>query len=263
MIGIVDSGIGGFGVYRSVKRLLPSTRVVYVADQKHFPYGEKSEEAIEQYLYDIIEIAVRRGAMMVIVACNSASVAALEHARKKFDVSIVGTVPAIKPAVNASPSQRIGVIGTPMTITSAYYKNLIREFGAGSTILPVACPGLADAIERLDDPTERLESCLAPLRGQRVDTLVLACTHYPLIRDQIQKVMGNEVTLLDVSDAVARQAKHVFEAQTVDTDEEKGSDLFITTGDADHFQKQIHTFGIDQCAQNGYSIETTHPLPFL
>ncbi|MBI2426443.1 MAG: glutamate racemase [Candidatus Kerfeldbacteria bacterium] len=259
MIGIVDSGIGGFGVYREVKRLLPRARIVYVADQAHFPYGEKTEAEIEQYLCGIIDIAVRNGAMMVIVACNSASVAALEYARKKFNIPIVGTIPAIKPAVTTSHSQHIGVIGTPATITSAYYQNLIHEFGAESTIIPLACPGLADTIERLEDPRERLETCLAPLREPRVDTLVLACTHYPLIRDEIQEVMGKDVTLLDVSEAVARQAKHVFEAQTLDTDEEVGSDLFVTTGDARHFKKQIHEYGIDQCAVNGYSMEAVHP----
>lgn len=259
MIGIIDSGIGGFGIYTEVKRLLPMTRAVYVADQVNFPYGGKSESEIERCLMQAVEIAVSKGADLVVIACNSASVSALDHAREKFHLPIVGTVPAIKPAATLSPTKRIGVIGTERTIASDVHEELVKTFGEGCDIIAKSCPGLAARIESLDDPTSAINECIDDLQGN-IDTLVLACTHYPLVASKIQEMIGPSVRLLDVNEAVARRTRDIAYGHHFD-DNEHGKDIFVTTGDEDYFSKQILFYHIDRVPKAGYTVQhTTYPL---
>lgn len=259
MIGIIDSGIGGFGILREVKMLLPAEPVVYFADQAHFPYGDKSESDIQRLIEHAIQEVIAYGASCVVVACNSASVAALDHARARFTIPLVGTVPGIKPAVEQSKTKRIGVIGTTQTISSDYSDKLKKKFAHDAQIIPAACPGLADAIERGEDVHPLLEKVLPPLLSQNIDTLVLACTHYPLVRKEIEEIAGPNITVLDTNEAIARRVVHVIEMNGLRKNESE-PDVFVTTGDLQTLEKQIHRYGVDRFAANGYTVHTNLSL---
>lgn len=256
MIGIIDSGIGGFGIYREVKKLLPSERVVYFADQANFPYGDKSEQEIQELIEHAIEEVARAGATCVVVACNSASVAALGSARARYALPIIGTVPGIKPAAGQSKTKRIGVIGTTQTISSDYSDELTKKFGSDATIIAKPCPGLADAIERGEDVRPLLEKVLPSLLAKKIDTLVLACTHYPLIRKEIENFVGAGVAVLDTNKAIARRVENVVREHRL-AKNEREPDLFITSGNAQTFKDQIHRFGVDHTAVNGYTVRAS------
>lgn len=255
MIGIIDSGIGGFGIYSEVKMLLPSERVVYFADQANFPYGDKSEQEIQKLIEHAIEEVARAGAGIVVVACNSASVAALGLARARFALPIIGTVPGIKPAVEQSKTKRIGVIGTTQTILSSYSDELKKKFAGDALIIAIPFPGLADAIETGQNVRPLLEQTLPALLSKDIDTLVLACTHYPLIRSEIQSVVGPNVNVVDTNEAIARRVVQIVEQHSLRASV-PGPDLFVTSGDPSTFEAQIHRFGVDHMAVNGYTVHT-------
>jgi len=222
-VGIFDSGVGGLSVLRHVRAQLPHEHLIYVADSGFAPYGDKSEHVVAERSLTIARFLVARGAKALVVACNTATVAAVKLLRARFpEMPIVGVEPGLKPAAATTRNGRVGVLATERTLAGAKFLKLRDEIAAstGATFLLQPCQGLADQIEfgELDSAatTAMLERYIAPLLAQGADTLVLGCTHYPLVQASIEQVIAacgaRGVVLIDTGDAVARQLGRLLEA---------------------------------------------------
>ncbi len=215
-IGIFDSGVGGLSVLRAVRTLLPCHPVIYVADQAHVPYGARTQAEVRDYSEEITRFLLAQGVGLVIVACNTASAAALHYLRGAFpQAPFVGMEPAVKPAAAVTHSGVIGVLATPVTFQGELYASVVERFAKNVTVLQDTCPGLVGQIEsgQLDAPATRaiLEQALGPMLNRQVDTVVMGCTHYPFVIPLIQEIVGPRVRVIDPAPAVARQARRLLE----------------------------------------------------
>jgi glutamate racemase len=214
-IGVFDSGLGGLSVLRALMAGMPGVRFLYVADSAYAPYGERDAEEVTRRSLRITEFLVASGASGVVVACNTATAAAIDAIRTRHPtLPIVGIEPGLKPAVAATRNGRIGVMATPATLASERFDQLHQAQAQGSFVLKQPCPGLAYLIEQgdLDASTvvDAVQRFCEPLRRAEVDTVVLGCTHYPLVANHIQAALGAHVQLIDTADAVARHAAQRF-----------------------------------------------------
>lgn len=232
-IGVFDSGVGGLSVLRALHAALPGAALHYLADSAHAPYGDRSADEVIERSQRLTSHLLDRGARMIVVACNTATTAAIHALRSRWpEVPFVGVEPGVKPAAASSVSKRIGVLATQRTVSSERLQSLIRDHASDCHVVLRACPGLVDAIEAQDEPlTQRLlqEHC-RPLAEAEVDTVVLGCTHYPFIAPQIQSLLGPKVRLVDTAEAVAQRAEQVWSAMGVGG--AQAVDLVLqTTGD--------------------------------
>jgi glutamate racemase len=214
-IGVFDSGLGGLSVLRALMAAMPGARFLYVADSAYAPYGERDTEEVTRRSLRITEFLVASGAFGVVVACNTATAAAIDALRTQHPrLPIVGIEPGLKPAVAATRNGRIGVMATPATLSSKRFDQLHQAQAQGSFVLRQPCPGLADLIEQgdLDAPSviDAVKRFCEPLQRAEVDTVVLGCTHYPLVAHHIQAALGAHVQLIDTAHAVARHASQRF-----------------------------------------------------
>lgn len=212
MIGIFDSGIGGMTVARAVEQLLPQLPICYFGDLARTPYGTKSDQAILDYSLENTEFLLRQGATVIVIACNSAASVATASLRAEFSVPIIEVIsPAVQEAVAKSRSGRLGIIGTSATIRNNQYEKQIQAIRPEYRVYSQACPLLVPLVEEgwLNKRETKmiLRRYLHPLKHQQIDTLVLGCTHYPLLKHLIQPRIGARVTLIDSSEAVARSLK--------------------------------------------------------
>lgn len=208
-VGVFDSGVGGLSVLRALRAHLPHAPLLYVADSAHAPYGEKSEAFIIERSLRIAEFLLGEGAQVLVVACNTATAAAVQALRQAHPLlPIVGIEPGVKPAVAASRLKKVGVMATPGTLASAKFARLVEAHQGDAEIVLQACPGLAAAIEtgELDSPEVRnlVTRFTLPLKAAGVDSVVLGCTHYPFVAPLIAAEMGPKVQLVDTAEAVAR-----------------------------------------------------------
>jgi glutamate racemase len=210
-IGVFDSGLGGLTVVRALRRLLPGESLVYFGDTARVPYGTKSGATITRFAIEDCEFLCRHRPKFIIVACNTASAAALPALRERFDVPLCGVIePGAQAAVRFSGERPIGVIGTEATIGSGAYREAIHRLRPGAQLVEKACPLLVSAVEEgrgNDDRIVRaiLEEYLEPMRRAAVGSLVLGCTHYPLLKEAIGQAVGPDVALVDSADAVAEE----------------------------------------------------------
>jgi glutamate racemase len=238
-IGVFDSGVGGLSVLRAMRELMPEESVVYFGDQGHVPYGPRPLEQVRDFSEAITRFLLDQGAKLIVVACNTASAAALHSLREKFPhVSFVGMEPAVKPAAEHTRSGRVGVLATPATFQGALYASVLERFANGVQILQHTCPGLVGQIERgdLDGDNARaiLEDALRPMLDRGIDTVVLGCTHYPFVIPLIEQIVGESVRVIDPAPAVAKQARHLLEAQGLKLAAGKLAEVkFYTSGDVD------------------------------
>mgnify|MGYP002132658494 CR=1 FL=1 len=207
-IGVFDSGLGGLSVLRALHARLPEAELTYVADSGHAPYGERDDDFIAERSHRICAFLLARQVDVIVVACNTATAAAIHLIRQTYPhVPVVGVEPGVKPAVAHSHNKRVGVLATPSTLSSDKYKRLIESYAQGALIVPQPCPGLAREIEtgELDTPALRalVERFSAPLKLAEVDTVVLGCTHYPFVRPLFAQALGPDVVIMDTADAVA------------------------------------------------------------
>lgn len=218
-IGVFDSGVGGLSILREVHRLMPQESTIYYADSGHCPYGGKSAAAISARALAITDELLTAGAKLIVVACNTATIAAIEQLRATYPLSFVGVEPAIKPAVAQTRSGVIGVLATGAAVAGEKFLRLQAQHGQNVRVITQPCPGLVEFVERgeLDGAALRaaLRRYIDPLLRQGADTLVLGCTHYPFLREAIAAVAGTEVSLLDTGTAVARQTLRVLERENL------------------------------------------------
>lgn len=242
-IGIFDSGIGGLSVFREVRSLLPSESIVYFADSIHLPYGDKPIEVIRNYTFEVARFLMRYPVKVVVIACNTASAAALHALREAFpQVYFVGMEPAIKPAVERTHTGKIGVLATVATFQGALFRSVVDRFAGDKEVLAQPCPGLVQQIEagKWNDPeTEKmLRGWLEPMVAAGIDRLVLGCTHYPFVSNLIQHIIGPQVELIDPAPAVARQVKRILEnAGWLRHPGGMGGNQYYTTGSTEAFDQ--------------------------
>lgn len=225
-IGIFDSGIGGLSVTRHIRALLPNEHVLFFADSGNNPYGDKPEDFIIERCFKITEFLLGKGAKALVVACNTATAAAIHLLRERYpDLPIVGVEPGLKPASFKTMSSIVGVMATVRTLTSHKFHvlhHLLSEQSGVHFILQ-PCPGLADLIEREDPESAQVEECirpyLFPLLEQNADTIVLGCTHYPFVRHIIERLAAEaghpDLMVIDTGDAIARQLRHVLQNKDI------------------------------------------------
>lgn len=209
MIGVFDSGLGGLSVVREVLRLEPGASILYLGDRAWAPYGERTLAEVRTRAEQVTDHLLAAGADTVVVACNTASAAALHHLRSRHPaVTFVGMEPAVKPAVALTRSGVIGVLATPATFQGELYASVVDRFAAGVDVIDAPCPGWMELVE--DPPAAEaiqsaIERAMRPLVERGADVLVLGCTHYPFLRAHIEGIAGPGVTIVDPGEAVARQ----------------------------------------------------------
>lgn len=233
-IGIFDSGVGGLTILRAVRQALPCENLVYVADAAHVPYGEKSPQQIRDRAMAIGGFLVGQSAKIIVVACNTATAAAIDFLRERLSIPIVGVEPAVKPAVAATRSGVVGVLATPATLASERYRGLIGRFAAGVCIVGQPCAGLAEHIERGQIDGERTEQLLRgfvePLLAAHADVIVLGCTHYPLVAHIVQRIAGPDVAVIENGMAVAKEVVRQLALRGSARTTGPGSEVFWTSG---------------------------------
>lgn len=235
-LGIFDSGIGGLSVLRAVRQQLPHEALLYLADQGHVPYGTRPLAEVCAFSEEIARFLLARGAKLIVVACNTASAAALQHLRQTFpDVLFVGMEPAVKPAAEHTQTGVVGVLATPATFQGALYASVVERFANEVRLIQHTCPGLVAQIEagQLDTPETRsiLEDALLPMLEKGIDTVVLGCTHYPFVIPLIQEIVGPHVRVIDPAPAVALQVGRLLDADRLrHPASESGALRFYTSG---------------------------------
>lgn len=239
-IGVMDSGVGGISVLREIRRLLPHEQLIYYADSAHCPYGARPREQIVERAVAITDLLLARGAKLVVVACNTATIAAVEHLRATYPVPFVGMEPAVKPAVALTRSGTVGVLATGAALGGEKFHRLLAQHAGGVRVITQPCPGLVEQVEagELDSHQTRVlvQRYTALLLTAGADVLVLGCTHYPFLRSLIQEVVGPGVQLIDTGEAVARQVRRVLERENLlNPATGSGTIEWLTSGDAARF----------------------------
>ncbi len=239
MIGVFDSGLGGLGIVSALRDLAPAADIVVLADQARAPYGDRPVEEVRRLAHRAADELIDRGCTTIVVACNTASTAALSSLRDaRPDVAFVGMEPAVKPAASHTDSGVIAVLGTTGTIEGGLLASMIERFGMGRTVKGVALPGLVEMIEdglAHAPAVERfLERELAGAIAEGADTYVLACTHYGFARDAIETVTGSGTTVIDPAEPVARQALRVSGGN-----QGSGATIVLTTADPVRMRRQV------------------------
>lgn len=214
-IGVFDSGVGGLAVAAEIRKLLPAENLLYYADHAHFPYGSKDPQDVRARSATVAGTLIDQGAKAVVVACNTASSLALADLRARYNVPFVGIVPAVKPAALTTRTGKVGVLATAATFRTRVFADLVEQFARGVELVNQACPDLVAAVESGETDAvwlpERVRTHLEPMLTEGIDTLVLGCTHYSFLREQIEAVAGPDITVIDAARPVAKQLQRVLE----------------------------------------------------
>lgn len=214
-IGIFDSGIGGTSIWKEVVKLLPNENTIYLADSKNAPYGEKTPEEIIALSVKNTEFLLSKGCKLIIVACNTATTNAIDYLRKNYTIPFIGIEPAIKPAALLSKTGAIGILATKGTLSSKLFEKTTKEYTKNITTIEQDGEGLVPLIEEgklnSSEINELLTIYLKPMLNFNIDHLVLGCTHYPYLIPQIKKIIGENITIIDSGEAVAKQTKAILE----------------------------------------------------
>ena len=240
-IGVVDSGVGGLSVLREVRALLPDVSLGYVADSAYVPYGHLDADTIIRRTDILTRFLLDRGAGVIVVACNTATAAAVPGLRARLAVPVVGMEPAVKPATAATRNGTIGVLATVGTLTSARFAALLDRFAGPVRVITRPCPGWVECVEegRLDDPETRalVARDVTPVVADGADTLILGCTHYPFLRPLVEQCAGPDVTVVDTGRAVARQVARVWDASELQPS--GATERFWTSGSEDRLRHAL------------------------
>lgn len=274
-LGVFDSGVGGLSVAKALRQVLTHESILYVADSVHCPYGPRPAAEIAELSEGISRYLIAHGAKTIVVACNTASAAALSHLRQVLpEIPFVGMVPAVKPAAQITRSGVVGVLATPGTLHGRLYEDVVSHHTAGVRVISSACPGLVELIEAGELAGARIEglihTCLGPLLAAGADTLVLGCTHYPFLIPTLNRMYPGALTIVEPSEAVARQVVRVLtEHGLLSQTSEMGTQTYLATGDPRLLGKALKMFidysGLvgELCWRDGVLVdggECAHPI---
>lgn len=255
-IGVFDSGVGGLSVLKEIARQFPNEDIIYLADQVHVPYGSRELEEIQRFSIKITKYFIKQGAKLIVVACNTASAAALYHLREKFPhIPFVGMEPAVKPAAETTESGVVGVLATHATFQGELYSSVVERFAKDVKLIQDPCFGLVAEIEKGNlngkETREILENALKPMMDAGIDTIVLGCTHYPFVFPLIEEIVGAEVRLIDPSPAIARQVGRLLVSNDLENELERiGIMSIYTTGDVEKLSEFLNVTGFDMKANS-------------
>jgi glutamate racemase len=242
-IGVFDSGVGGLTVLHECLVNLPHEDYVYLGDTANFPYGSRQLSEVRRLAFSATEALVGLGVKLIIVACNSAAAAALAQLQASFSTPIVGVViPGARAAVQATRRRRVGVLATEATVRSNAYQNALQSLDAGLEVFAVACPRLAPLIQDGDVFSEVTEEaareCVGPLKEADVDTVILGCTHYPLITPMLRRLLGPQVALINSAEETAREVGEILVRKGIGNNEGREGDYrFFASGDPEEFRE--------------------------
>jgi len=233
-IGIFDSGLGGLSVWKEVLTMLPNESTIYYGDSKNAPYGSKSKEEIIELSTAITDFLISKGCKIIIVACNTATAAAIKTLREKYNIPFIGMEPAVKPAAEKTITKNIGVIATEATLKGNHFKQTTEKYCQSVNVFTRAANGLVEIVEKnlIDEPETKtlLNKYITPLLKENIDQLVLGCTHYPFLQTKIEEIIGNHVNIINPALAVVAQAKRVLENNQLNTNLEKATHKLYTSG---------------------------------
>jgi len=246
-IGIFDSGIGGLTIFDEIHKLLPNENIIYLADSKNAPYGEKSKDLILEYSIKNTEYLLKRGCKIIIVACNTASTNAVAVLRERYDIPFIRIQPAIKPAALNSKTKIVGILATKGTLKSDLLFETSQKFAQGVTVVEQVGEGLVSLIENgkihSEEMTNLLHQYLNPMIAKNIDYLVLGCTHYPLLTPQLHEILGNKVTIIDSGEAIARQTKNILlQENLINETETTGQYFFYSNKDTSVLQYFLNNY---------------------
>ncbi len=254
-IGVIDSGVGGLTVAKELMRQLPKEELIYIGDTLRCPYGPRPKEEVMEYTWDMVNYLINQRIKMLVVACNTATAYTLDHLREHLAIPVVGVIqPGARAAIKTTKNSKIGVIGTEGTIQSKAYPNALHHINPDMVVHGLACPPFVPMVEQglLYGPSAKkvVEEALAPLkRGYEMDTLILGCTHYPLLRDTIQDVMGDEISIISSGDETAREVSVLLEYyQTLYQGQREPEHKFYATGDQYLFEQVTNAWFGDPVA---------------
>lgn len=241
-IGLFDSGIGGLTVLQKVIEMLPTENTIYLGDTARAPYGTKSVETVVRYSFENTEFLIEKGVKIVVVACNTSTALALEVLREKLNVPLIGVIePGVRKALLITKNKKIGVIGTEATIQSGAYTKMLKTHGGSIEVYSRACPLFVPLVEEgwtdNDVASMAVEAYLGSLKQSGIDTLVLGCTHYPLLKKAIRNFMGIAVQLVDSAEEIAKEVGAVLNKHSLGRRDGKGNHSFFVTDAPDRFIK--------------------------
>lgn len=242
-IGIFDSGVGGLTVVGKIGQILPSEDLVYFGDTARVPYGTKSKETVTKFSVENVEFLMEHDVKLVIVACNTASSLSLDFLKRCFRVPVIGVIePGAREAASATRNNRIGVIGTHATVSSGAYEKAVARINPRYSVWTQACPLFVPLVEEgwadRDVTAQVAREYLAPLKAKSVDTLIMGCTHYPILKDVIQGIMGRKVILVDSAREVAKEARDILDAGgLLNGAKHKGEHRFFVSDEPNRFVK--------------------------
>lgn len=243
-IGVFDSGVGGLTVAHELMRQLPKEELIYVGDTLRCPYGSRPEHEVKQFTHELVEFLLKKNVKMIVIACNTATAFTLDELKEKLDIPIIGVIqPGARAAIKNTKNEQIGIIGTEGTVRSEAYPDALQQINEQLEVTSLACPLFVPMVEKglTDGEQARIvvEETLRPLRNTKnIDTLVLGCTHYPLLENVIQDVMGEDVKIISSGEETARETSTILEIENLlYTGERTPRHSFYTTGDLAVFQK--------------------------
>ncbi|PKO11213.1 MAG: glutamate racemase [Chloroflexi bacterium HGW-Chloroflexi-2] len=250
-IGIFDSGVGGLSVLREIRNQVPDSPIIYFGDQFHVPYGQRELDEVYSLSRVITQFLLNLGAGIIVVACNTASAAALYPLREEFQgIPFVGMEPAVKPAAEKTHSGKVGVLATPATFQSKLYNSVVERFAKNVKIYQNTCSGLVQEIEKGNfsgiETRNILENALYPMLENEIDSIVLGCTHYPFVIPLIKEIVGPDVTVIDPAPAVAKQTMRIL-SKDIDSgaNKNKNNTILLTSGSIKEFKNFINLIDIN------------------
>jgi glutamate racemase len=242
-IGVIDSGVGGLTVAREVMRQLPKEKIIYLGDTARCPYGPRSGKEVKQFTWQLTDFLLKKNIKMLVIACNTATAVALDEIRKELSIPVLGVIyPGARSAIKVTANYQIGVIGTIGTVKSGAYEKALKSLNSKVAIQSLACPKFVPLVEsgEYDGPvaTKLVEESLKPFQNAKLDTLILGCTHYPLLEPLIKKVMGKEVNIISSGDETAREISTILHHNgMLEASDEEPVHEFYTTGSKTIFTK--------------------------
>ncbi|AXI09616.1 glutamate racemase [Oceanobacillus sp. 143] len=243
-IGVIDSGVGGLTVAHELMRQLPKEKLIYLGDTARCPYGPRSKEEVQQFTWEMVEFLLSKNIKMLVIACNTATAFTLKDLQEKLDIPVIGVIqPGARAAIKVTNNTHIGVIGTEGTIKSKAYKEALQKINEGIHVYPLACPLFVPLVEKGitagPEAQEVVAKSLASMKQfKQMDTLILGCTHYPLLKDTIQHVIGEQVTIISSSEETARETSTILDVHyLLNKEDQIPVHQIYTTGELAMFNK--------------------------